>query len=322
MSTAWSIIHSWYQNYKQGHRKRTMPVVKREFMRIKQTLFRWDGNNSLQISIFPHTFVYVDLSHHWFPFGNKLGEPILTPTEIHLPFHYPDSPKQDQKIAWDSNFHSFDGYSSETGWIQVDIKPLHTIHDTYHDKYRHLNQIYARNKHKGKLLYKKYKARERHRVNDYLHRVAKRMAKLADVHGFESLKKTQMTKKSRNFNRKLSDTDWRKCVQYLALSATITYIDPYYSSKTCSVCGYVNQDLTTEHVLHCPHCNIRIDRQHNAGRNLYQRMNGVTVRFSRSESGIPAIGEEMSGLDELARAHDELMIPKQRLVIPLKCNGS
>jgi len=322
MDTAWSIIHSWYENYKNGHRKRTMPVVTREFMRIKQTLFRWDGQNTLQISIYPHQFQYIDLSTHWFPFGTKLGEPIITPTEIHLPFYYSDPPKNESKIAWDSNFHSLDGYSPQTGWVKVDIKPLHTIHDTYHDKYRHINQVYAKNKHKGKLLYAKYKSRERHRVNDYLHRVANAMIPLASTHGFESLEKWRMVKKSRNFNRKLSDTDWRKIVRYIATNSNIQYIEPYYTSKTCSQCGYVHKDLTSEHELHCRGCGIIIDRQYNASRNLYQRMNGVTLHKAIYEGEIPAIGAETSVSDELARIHEELMMPKQTICVPLKYNGT
>lgn len=322
MDTAWSILHSWYSNYKNGHRKRTKPVAKREFMRIKQTLFRWDGANRIQISIHPHEFVYIDLSNHWFPLGYKLGEPVITPEKIYLPFHYPDTPKDGTKIAWDSNFHSLDGYSPDTGWVKIDLKPLHTLHDTYHDKYRHINKVYARNKHKGKILYAKYRARERSRVNDYIHRVAKQMAGMAGTHGFETLEKWRMVKKSRNFNRKLSDTDWRKIVSYVGTNCFLETIEPYYTSKTCSHCGYVHKDLTSEHVLRCKGCGIEIDRQYNAARNLYQRMNGVSLRSARVGGGMPAIGAEMSPSDELVREDDELMMPKQNVVVPLKCGGS
>jgi putative transposase len=324
MKTAWSIIHSWYENYKNGQRKRHMPIVTRDFMRIKQTLFQWDGNNSLRLSIYPNQFMYLDLSRRYFKLGAKLGEPIITPTKIHLPFHYPDPPRKETKIAWDSNFHSLDGFSPETGWVKVDLKPLHTIHDIYHDKYRTINQVYARNKHKGKILYTKYHQRERNRVSNYLHRVAKHVALLSDVHGFEALNKWHMTKKSRNFNRKLSDTDWRKFIKYVALYQFTTTIEPYYTSKTCSRCGYLHKDLTSEHIFHCSQCGLSIDRQLNAAINLYQRMNGVihdSAWFDRTVQnfgGMPAIGAETRVPDELAREPEELMMPKQNLYEALK----
>ena len=327
MSTAWSILHSWSNNYKQGHRKRSMPVVKRDFMRIKQTLMKWDGKDQLRITIHPYEWEYVNLSHRYFPLGIKLGEPVITPTVIHLPFHYPDPPREGIRIAWDSNFHSLDGFSPETGWIKLDLKPLHTLHDTYHDKYRHLNQIYARNKHRGKILYAKYHRRERNRVTQYLHRVAKCVAAQGTVHGFEALQKGRMVTRRHTHNRKLSDTDWRKIMQYVALHALVTNIMPYYSSKTCARCGYLKKDLKGDRVFCCPRCGHVIDRQWNAAIVLYQRMNGVARdpgwldAIIQRNGEMPAIGAETSLPNELVREGNDLRMPKQNLRVPLKCNG-
>ena len=42
----------------------------------------------------------------------------------------------------------------------------------------------------------------------------------------------------------------------------------YPSSKTCSACGEVNQDLRREPIWTCPSCGVAHDRNENGARNL------------------------------------------------------
>jgi len=211
LKTAFSIIKSWKKNYIKGNRKRNKPIVKRSFVRVKQTLMKLEGNQ-LRITIKPREFVYIDLSKRYFKLEGKLGEPILTPTKIHLPIEKNETEKIPQNmIGWDSNKLSLDGFSDNEGWIKVDLKPLHRIHITYDNKMRNINRIYAKNKKKGKLLYQKYKKRERNRVKNYLCHVIKKISSIAAVHGFEKLEKQKMHRKYHHkWNRELNHTDWRK----------------------------------------------------------------------------------------------------------------
>lgn len=57
-----------------------------------------------------------------------------------------------------------------------------------------------------------------------------------------------------------------KCNNYLK-------VEKYFpSSKTCSNCGYVNNDLTlADRSFHCPSCDITIDRDFNAALNLQRK---------------------------------------------------
>lgn len=46
-------------------------------------------------------------------------------------------------------------------------------------------------------------------------------------------------------------------------------IDTYYpSSKTCSICGNIQNITLNERVYHCNNCNISIDRDYNAAINI------------------------------------------------------
>ncbi|MCQ5374571.1 MAG: hypothetical protein NO515_06100 [Candidatus Methanomethylicia archaeon] len=126
-------MDSWRKNYNKGDRKRACPRAKRLFIRVKQTLCRLEGD-MLRVTISPRKFVYFDLSRRYFKLpselsSNGIGEPTITLDMIHLPIHEPDDNIKPtvEKIAWDSNMLSFDGYSPETGWVKIDTKALATI---------------------------------------------------------------------------------------------------------------------------------------------------------------------------------------------------
>ena len=62
----------------------------------------------------------------------------------------------------------------------------------------------------------------------------------------------------------------------------------YPSSKTCSACGEVNQDLRREPIWTCPSCGVTHDRNENAARNL--------------KLALLAVGEDVTLLDWKALA--------------------
>lgn len=57
-----------------------------------------------------------------------------------------------------------------------------------------------------------------------------------------------------------------KCVQF---GIIVEAIEPRYSSKTCSSCGTINNELTLkERIFQCKACNLELDRDYNACLNL------------------------------------------------------
>jgi len=206
----------------------------------------------------------------------------------------------------------------------VDLHELQTIHQTYHDKYRNINEVYAKNKNAGKKLYARYKRRERNRTNQFLRKVAKYIASNFNaVHGFEKLAKQRMfTHNYHRWNRELSDTDWRKILFLVSQHARTKEIEPYYTSKTCSRCGGLNKALSGDKIFECKQCGLRIDRQFNASINLYQRMRGAShdiAWFDRVvlRGGLPLIEAEMNPPDEPAREGNELVKPQVHVKLPM-----
>ena len=62
--------------------------------------------------------------------------------------------------------------------------------------------------------------------------------------------------------------DW-KATQY---KRTVVRVNPAHTSKTCSVCGYINHDLKlSDRTYKCPSCGAVIDRDYNASINILKR---------------------------------------------------
>ena len=79
------------------------------------------------------------------------------------------------------------------------------------------------------------------------------------------------------WGRKVSDLGFYDFVQKLKYIACkkgrqIRFIDKWYpSSKTCHVCGAVNQDLNLrDRIWQCPSCHTQLDRDRNAALNIHR----------------------------------------------------
>ena len=314
---AFSILDSWKKNYDKGKRKRNCPVAKRLFVRVKQTLMKIDGDQ-LRISISPNKFIYIDLSKRYFKIDGKIGEPILTPTQIHLPIRQDskENNKVVKSIGWDLNKYSMDGYSPETGWIRIGLNQLHKIHNAYDRKRRRINKLASKKKVVGKRLKVKYSKRERNRCSQICHIITNKVKDIGNKHGFEDLDKAGMyNNRGKKWNRELGYTNWKEITRIMQYKSDIKLIDPYHTSKDCSRCGCVNKDLNGEKFM-CVNkdCGLVIDRQHNAGINLYLKMEGLSHSIEWFDSVVlrefTQTGAERKEINELVRSLYDLMKPQ------------
>jgi len=319
LKTAFSIMDSWKKNYVKGKRRRVCPKARRLFIRVKQTLCKLEGDR-LRVTISPRKFVYFDLSRRYFKLPNKLssngiGEPIITLDMIHLLIHEPDDNTKPtaEKIAWDSNMLSFDGYAPETGWIRIDAKTLATIHISSFEKRRSVQRKASKSK-KAKRVLSKYSRRERNRARKHQLEIARVMKSLAKVNGFERLRKEKMYSRSKTWNRRIMRTDWRAIRRLVDGNIELS---PQHTSEECSRCGCINRDLNGS-IFRCGSCGLTIDRQLNAAINLYLRMEGVPHQMSWWDNNVlPSLvggyfltGAELKAPDELVRGLCDAVKPK------------
>ncbi|MEM2237799.1 MAG: hypothetical protein QXU87_10650 [Candidatus Caldarchaeum sp.] len=147
---AYSIIKSWRRNYVRGERGGEKPTVKKRFVRIKKTLYRFrDGR--ITVSVKPYTeYLEFDISKAWFSnrVGAGLGELILGEKYLTVTFRFKEKEGDVKgRVAWDCNERSLDGFNPKLGWVTVCLTELLHIHRVYELKRGGCRRRHPRNPH-------------------------------------------------------------------------------------------------------------------------------------------------------------------------------
>jgi len=315
---AYSILKSWKRSYIKGERRREKPVVKRKFVRVKETLYTYkDGK--IKVSIKPHEeYLLFNVSKAWF-LSRAKGEPgelILGEKYLTVTFRSKaDEGEVRGKIAWDCNEKSLDGFSPDTGWIRIDLTKLFHIHRVYELKRKRLQQKASKKLSLRKVL-AKYSKRERNRAKNCIHKLTTFIARRFKgyIHGFEHLRKNRMLNGSKEHNRNISKSDWKTIMTLMSYKSKVVLLNPKNSTRRCSRCGMVNTPKGA--IYECEKCGLRTNRHLNAAINLYLQMEGLSPtpklfdELMRSWSGFTLTGEEADeGSDELKRSPN-LLNPK------------
>lgn len=145
------------------------------------------------------------------------------------------------------------------------------------------------NRRKAKAKVARAHRKIRHARADFLHKTSTRLVRENDVIAIEDLNVAGMSRSAKGtidqpgrnvrakagLNRAVMDAalgEFRRQLEYKAARAgkVVVVIDRWYpSSKTCSACGHLLNDLKLS-VRHwkCPDCGTRHDRDHNAAKNI------------------------------------------------------
>jgi len=109
---------------------------------------------------------------------------------------------------------------------------------------------------------------------DNLHKVSTDLVKKYDVIVLEDLNIKGMIK-NHKLSKNIADVSWSKFIELLTYKSEwndkeIVRIDRFFpSSKTCNICGYINQNLKLEmREWTCPSCDTKLDRDLNASINI------------------------------------------------------
>ena len=111
--------------------------------------------------------------------------------------------------------------------------------------------------------------------SDTAHKIARELIDQNDVIVIEDLN-TQGLVKNHHLAKSIMDSAWNTFVMILLAKAEeaerkVIKIDPKYTSQLCSQCGnIVKKDLSVR-IHNCPHCNLILDRDVNAARNILAR---------------------------------------------------
>ena len=111
--------------------------------------------------------------------------------------------------------------------------------------------------------------------SDFLHKLTKELVTTYDSIAIEDLDIKSMLQGDHSLSRRILDCSWYTFRQQLTYKAelygcNLIVIPKYYpSSKSCSSCSYINNDLKlTDREYICPNCGLTIDRDLNASLNI------------------------------------------------------
>ncbi len=236
---AYSILRSWRRNYLKGTRGREKPLMRRRFVRVKETLYTL-RDRRLRITLDAHErYLELDLRNAWF-WSRVRGEPgelILKDDSLILTFREDRTPAEPAgRLAWDSNEASLDAFDPELGWVRVDLRQLYHIHRTYELKRRRLQRLASKKPSLRRVL-EKYSRRERNKARDAVHKLTAELARAFPgfEHRFERLEKRSMFNGGRAHNRRLAKANWSMIRSMLVYKARVGEpLDPHDSTRRCS----------------------------------------------------------------------------------------
>jgi len=136
------------------------------------------------------------------------------------------------------------------------------------------------------------------RRKDFAHKLSRRLVNEFQIVAFENLNIQQMQDGNwRSMNKSIGDAAWRQFMDLTAYKAEHANRlsprgDPRGTTQECSGCGeIVPKDLSVR-VHECPHCGLKLDRDHNAAINILalglQRLQADSSVTGRSRANLLA----------------------------------
>jgi putative transposase len=110
----------------------------------------------------------------------------------------------------------------------------------------------------------------------FLATMAYQLVSAHDLIAMEDLKVSNMVR-NKHLSKSILDAGWgffREAVQVKADDAgrKVVIVNPAYTSKTCSQCGHLFEDMTlATRWIDCPQCGLSMDRDQNAAVNILNR---------------------------------------------------
>jgi putative transposase len=173
-------------------------------------------------------------------------------------------------------------------------------------KLRRLQRAVSRKKLGGKNRRKSVRAlqthhqRVRNRRKDFLNKVAHGLIARYDGIALEDLRVRNMVR-NHHLSKSILDAGWNYLLTRLQAKAegaarVIELVDPAYTSKTCSCCGAVFDNLTLSGRWVSCACGLSLCRDHNAAINILARSRFGQNRSAITQATGPSVAEEAARL--------------------------
>lgn len=110
---------------------------------------------------------------------------------------------------------------------------------------------------------------------DFNHKLSRKLVNTYDLIAFEKLQITNMTK-NHHLAKSIIDASWYQLIQFTSYKAEyagriVKQVNPRNTSKTCCICGHIQDMPLSQRIYTCTSCGNVIDRDHNAAINIKRR---------------------------------------------------
>src|SRR5579875_919671 len=116
---------------------------------------------------------------------------------------------------------------------------------------------------------------------DFARKTANALISSHDLIAYEDLQIANLVRNHR-LAKSMSDASWGRFLQWATYYAGLhkvpfVAVPPQFTSQNCSGCGRVVKKSLSVRTHVCPHCNLILDRDHNAALNILYKAIGRTV---------------------------------------------
>lgn len=243
--------------------KHTLHKIINNEYKIKESSLMFDKNNNLILNL---TFDIPDKEAHEIVPGRTLGVDLGIATPAY--------------VCLSDNTYIRSGFGSANDFFRV----RQQMKNRRRNLYKSLSLVKGGQGRKKKLqAINSLRDKERNFAKTYNHQLSYKIVKFAKDNKCEFINLEYLTKDGFE-NRILSSWSYyelQNMIEYKAKreGIKVRYVDPAYTSQTCSKCGHVDKEnRPTQAKFKCVNCGLELNADHNASINIARSDNFVNKK--------------------------------------------
>lgn len=248
--------------------KHTLHKIINNEYKIKESSLMFDKNNNLILNL---TFDIPDKEAHEIVPGRTLGVDLGIATPAY--------------VCLSDNTYIRSGFGSANDFFRI----RQQMKSRRRSLYKSLSLVKGGKGRKKKLqAINSLRDKERNFAKTYNHQLSYKIVKFAKDNKCEFINLEYLTKDGFE-NRILSSWSYyelQNMIEYKAKreGIKVRYVDPAYTSQTCSKCGHVDKEnRPTQAKFKCINCGLELNADHNASINIARSDNFVNKKKKKKE---------------------------------------
>ena len=248
--------------------KHTLHKIINNEYKIKESSLMFDKNNNLILNL---TFDIPDKEAHEIVPGRTLGVDLGIATPAY--------------VCLSDNTYIRSGFGSANDFFRI----RQQMKSRRRSLYKSLSLVKGGQGRKKKLqAINSLRDKERNFAKTYNHQLSYKIVKFAKDNKCEFINLEYLTKDGFE-NRILSSWSYYELQNMIEYKAEregikVRYVDPAYTSQTCSKCGHVDKEnRPTQAKFKCVNCGLELNADHNASINIARSDNFVNKKKKKKE---------------------------------------